>query len=81
MTDDTDLLALSRRLARLDKLAPLDRAIEADALATTLKRELARVRRTAVFEATRTKEWSDVAEALGVTESTINRLITEYRRG
>lgn len=74
------LTQLVSRLTRLSVLPPVERAIESAALADEARSVMARIRRAAVYEATRSESWADVAGRLGVSAAAVNQLITQHRR-
>lgn len=75
------LADLASAIAALAQLPPIERADRAAALAIAAKHVLARVRRAAVFEATRSASWADVAKELGVSTAAVNQLVTQHRTG
>lgn len=76
----TSLQQLAMLVGALAELPPIPRARRANMLATMLKGELARLRRAAVYEATRTATRRDVAAALDTGEDAIGQLITAHRK-
>lgn len=76
----TNSIDLVMAILRLDSLAPMERARAAAALIQPAQQVLATIRREAIFEATRTLSYREVAESLGVKEATINVAVSDHGR-
>lgn len=77
--DGLSLGELAAAIAALAGLPPIERALSAATLADNAKSTLARIRRAAIYEATRSASWTDVAAALDVSEASVNKLIRLHR--
>lgn len=77
----SDPRTLNDLLAWLAAMPPLERARVAGLLAdhATVK-AIGQVRRAAIYEETRERSYADVAGELGVSESAINKAVSEHRR-
>jgi hypothetical protein len=64
----------------LDSLPPVPRAQSAAALIQPAQQILGAIRREAIYEATRTLSYRDVAEQLDVKEGTINVAVSDHNR-
>jgi ABC-type oligopeptide transport system substrate-binding subunit len=77
---------LTREMASLAKLPPIERAAKAAQLAVEARTTLTEVRLAAIHEATRQGGYREVAEALGrlqgvpITEKAVDRAVQEHRR-
>lgn len=79
---------LTRQMASLSKLPPIERAMRAGRLAQEARAALTIERLAAIYEATRepgTDEprhgaYREVAYALGLSEKAVDRAVQEYRR-
>jgi uncharacterized protein YdbL (DUF1318 family) len=65
----------------LTALPAIQRAQTADMLVSAATvRAVGRIRRAAIYEATRDSSYTDVAASMGVSTSAINKAVTEHRR-
>lgn len=71
---------LVRAILRLDVLEPVERARAAAALIQPAQQILGAIRKEAIYEATRTLPYQDVARRLDVKEATINVAISDHKR-
>lgn len=80
MTTTTKTQALAAAIAGLDALDPIERARQAKALIVDAQRVLADLQREAVYQATRSQSYAEVAEALGVSPVAVNLAVTNHRK-
>lgn len=74
------IAALTREMASLAKLPPIERAAQAGRLAAEVRTALTEVRLAAIHEATRQGPYAEVAAGLGLSEKAVDRAVQEYRR-
>lgn len=71
------ILSLVRSLA---KQQPLARAEMAEEVAREMKSTMAQVRREAIYEATRTDSYEDVAKELGIAVETVRSTVKLHNK-
>jgi len=75
-----EVAELSRRIAALPRLKPVERAKQARGLVDEGKRVLSAVGDAAVEELTRHVSYREAAGLLGVEPATVNKAVTRHRR-
>lgn len=76
------VVQLGAAIAALETLPPVEQARQAGLLFDVAQRLLPRVRRAAVYKATRTRgSYDTVADELGLTRAAINYLVTQHGKG
>jgi DNA-directed RNA polymerase specialized sigma24 family protein len=70
---------LAKQIARLTKLAPIERARLARDLVDVAKTTLAAAGDAAVAEAVAGSSYAEVAAALGVSTSAVNKAVSRHR--
>lgn len=76
-----DIKDLASLLSWLASLPAIDRAQVANMLvAHDTAKAVAAVRRAAIYEATRTNTYAEVARRLGVSDAAINKAVSEHKR-